>query len=236
MRSRRVLAALVAACVALPAAAYVLPTRALLDKLAERRSKDSARTLRVEGTLEIFAETGARTVIPAVHDLRYPGRCALATDQGDARDGAAWERGRRVAPKDPALEPLMVLESLACPVLAVHDGADREIGAFLAKEGVDTDYTGLSRLEGHPAYLIGAKPWETDKPQLWLDEETFLPVRVIGRVGTVLGDVRLLGYDDPATGEWHPRRMELWEDGALKVRFTAERLDRNVSLDDGLLK
>ncbi|RMG10753.1 MAG: hypothetical protein D6729_19055 [Deltaproteobacteria bacterium] len=226
---RAVAAVLLALLLAAPARAYVLPTRALLELFEAPRGRGSTTTRHVEGTLTLFAPDGDRTSFPAVHDLELNGRCRLEIISGPFEGAhAVYARGRIVRPEASDLADLALLEALACPLVALRDGAAAAVDRLLRTHGVDLEYTGLSRLNRRPAYLIGARPWEHDRPQLWLDKEQLQPVKWVAEVDGRLGEVRLLGYSDPATGSLHPRTLELWLDGRLRLRFVAERLEQGI--------
>lgn len=231
---RRLAVALCALLVAAEALAYVLPSGALLELFEQRRGSGSTKTRRVEGTLTLVAPDGDRQVAPAAHDVELPGRCRLEVLSGPWEGAwAASDRGKVRAPEQRDLEDLARLVALACPFVAVREGAARQVRATLEAHGVDLDYTGLSRLNGEPAYLIGARPWERDTPQLWLDKDTLQPVKFVGTVLDRLAEVRMLGYADPATGSLHPHRMELWLDGRLRLIFEAERLEQGMRFPKG---
>ncbi len=231
---RRLVLILSALLLATEAAAYVLPSSALLELLEKRRGSGSTRTRRVEGTLTLFAPDGDRQVAPAVHDVELNGRCRMEIVAGQWEGAfSAWDGGRIREPETTELEDLARLVALACPFVAVREDAARQIRAALQSHGVDLHYTGLSRLNGEPAYLIGARPWEADRPQLWLDKDSLQPVKFVGKALGRLAEVRMLGYADPATGSLHPHTMELWLDGRIRLRFSAERLEQGLRFPKG---
>ena len=50
------------------------------------------------------------------------------------------------------------------------------------------------------------------------------PIRLVGRVDGLKGDVRILGHL-PSEGGWQPWRMELWQGGRRVLQFDAERVE-----------
>jgi hypothetical protein len=236
----RLLALSLGVCLAAPAFAYVLPLRAILDQLHQARESVSASDQVVEGTVTLYGEGGRRKLLAATRSVLSDGRCRLeivdALDEAIAGAFVVWDGGALRGTDHPTLSPLRALEALACPLSATGGAAPRAFSAQLDRLGVDKRYTGLSRLEGRPAYVIGGRPWETDRPQVWLDKETWVPVRAIARVDGRLADVRMTGYTDPASGEWHPRLIQVYVDGERKASFTAERIDRDVALSDAVLR
>jgi len=54
----------------------------------------------------------------------------------------------------------------------------------LATAGVDTSISSLGRFENHIAYVIGAVYPDSGRPQIWIDKESFLPLRWILRANS----------------------------------------------------
>ena len=223
---RRALIALALAAAAAPALAFVLPTPALLGLFEERRDTHRFVGAEIEGVLTVFDAQGERTTAPARRRMVPGGVCRVDLGEGApeawAGQGALYDRGTLRPPTEPALLALAQLEALACPLLSATKAS--ELKKLLRALKVDTAFTGLSRQAGAPAYLIGARPWEGERPQLWLDKRTHLPVRLVGVAEGELAELRLIGYSEPATGEQHPGALELWVKGALRLRFTAQDL------------
>ncbi len=93
----------------------------------------------------------------------------------------------------------------------------------------------MARQDGRPAFVIGAKPWEAEKPQLWIDKALRVPVRVVQRDpsgGWI--ETRLLGFGSAATNEWFPSRIEVRKNGQLIEQTTYSKAQLNVRLDDKL--
>jgi hypothetical protein len=111
-----------------------------------------------------------------------------------------------------------------------------------AKEiGVAVDVVSFARFDGRVSYLIGAKSWDDDKPAIWVDKDTLLPLRVVtvkkspdGQ--TTRTDVRLRGWGSAEGGSWFPKSIEVWNNGVLVEVATTRTADRNVNLDAALFK
>ncbi len=231
-------ALLVALLAAAPALAYVLPATAIFELFAKRREKLKSTNQQVSGRLILTDAAGVRTLLPATHTLRFPGDCRLEIDEdtGGGLGGAhvIVRDGKIVAKTEGKLALLTDLEALACPVLSIKALGAEKLEALVKRWKIDPEYTGLSRLEDRVAYVVGAKASETDKPSIWFDKEKLLPVQVRAKVGEHFYELRLTGYNDPATGELHPREIQLWIEGKLRARFVADRLDQNLDLDPKL--
>ncbi|MGF1510985.1 MAG: hypothetical protein ACFB9M_15940 [Myxococcota bacterium] len=102
---------------------------------------------------------------------------------------------------------------------------------FLQAYGIDPSIVSLHRQDRRPVYIIGAKPWEPDKPQLWLDKELLVPVRLVHRDDGVKSETRLYGFDSPITGPFYPERIEEWRGEDLIRSTVFDRVDLNPALD-----
>ena len=73
----------------------------------------------------------------------------------------------------------------------------------------------MGRIERTPAYIVGAKSWESDKAQVWFHKDSFLPLRFklpdpsLG--GGTLFDTYLTGYNSDVSGQWFPREMVVFD-------------------------
>lgn len=224
----------------LPVAAYVLPVPALLDQIQQRREQTVSLPTIFEGSLAIIDEDGQRRVVAAMRSVSPEGRCRLEVVDGAAAElenaFVVWDGARVRDSGHHRMRALVLLESIACPLFAGGSHASTRLDQLIERLGVDRGYTGLSRLDGRVAFLIGARHWEIDKPQVWLDKDTLVPVRAIGDFDGVVADVRLLTYGDPVTGEWHPRVIQIFIDGELAAYFTTEGVDTDVDLAASLFR
>lgn len=100
--------------------------------------------------------------------------------------------------------------------------------------GVDPNVVTLARHPDGIAYVIGAHVWETDKPQIWIDKASYMPVRI--RIPTrlhsgppVMRETRLLNY---AAGL--PRLFEVYDDDKLIRRSEVTQVAINQNLPETL--
>jgi hypothetical protein len=110
--------------------------------------------------------------------------------------------------------------------------------AFLRAHDIDENVVSLSRLDHRVAYVIGAKPWETNKPQLWIDKELLAPIRLIDveKSSGAVTDTRLLGVGSPVSGEWYPQKIEVWQNGKLVESTTYTKIRLNEEINEDLFK
>jgi hypothetical protein len=97
---------------------------------------------------------------------------------------------------------------------------------------IDARKTSLNRLTKHVAYVLGDEA--PTAPQLWVYKDSFLPARVRFTENQSAWDVRFLDFGAPATGEWFPRVIEVYQGGEPVLRFTALRANAHARVDDAL--
>jgi hypothetical protein len=249
---RRALAALLVAALAAPAAAYLLPSAAILRRVGERRAALAVDALDVTGTFQaegpaaerIAAAAGlprgpaGEVTAPARFLLKVPGRCRLQLEPADVaeaarpflslRDGRLTGRGGLEA--SPAAAALV---RAACALLATPSAGDASgaYAAALGRRGVSVAEVSLGRFDGRIAYVLGGRARDA-KPLAFVDKDSYQPLRLVMPEGGSLQDVRLLGWGSPTGGDWFPRAVEAHEGDQLRIRFTTERATANVKLAD----
>ncbi len=223
-----------------PAAAYILPFDPLLEQLGEKRKEEEEIGRVFRGKLTFHDVDGVEVAVPATRAVRADGHCRieLNLEPDHELEGAYvnWDGRRAAGSGEAVLEPLMMLETLACPLFALGTHAEPLIRGQVDLLGVDVEQVGYGRLEGKVAYVIGGRSWETHLPQVWLHKETLVPLRALGEIDGRAADVRMMGREDRESGEWHPTRIELYLDGMLAVTFDAREVDHDVDLPASLFR
>ncbi|MBI4817232.1 MAG: hypothetical protein HY791_13300 [Deltaproteobacteria bacterium] len=112
---------------------------------------------------------------------------------------------------------------------------------FLAEQKIDVEEINLGRISGQVAYVVGAKPWESEKNQLWIDKQLKAPLALKksekadgDSKGRSINEVRWLEWGSGQTEEWFPRRIEVLKSGTLVELTIYESVEPNVELDDRL--
>jgi hypothetical protein len=212
------------------ASAYRPPARVLFQKAMERQFDRATKTLRIDVETQQFELSGAPRGPAASEKWSYeaPGNFRRDSDAGvevrvDGRGKAAPDFLLDQVTSAPPLDPDRAVERF------FHD---------MAAVGVNTEVVSFARFDGRIAYLIGSKPWENDKPQVWLDKDSLLVVRVVTLVKGDDGklhrnDVRYLGWGAPLVGNWFPSTIEWWSDDHLVKRATVRNVERGVSFEAG---
>lgn len=220
------------------ALAYLLPADAILSSVSKRRAKVGLSSIVVEGTVEV-GENAPHAVWEAIapgkqaHRVEHKLEGATRVVQTVAGRRYSFTLGEKAA------RPSIVKDDLIVRFLGANapdPGGNNGI-RFVERLGINAEVVSLSRLDRRVVYVIGAKPWETNKPQLWIDKSLRVPVRLIqvdGR-GTVI-DTRYLGFGSPVTSEWFPRVIERYENGTLVHRAVYDKVDLNLPLEPQLFE
>lgn len=216
------------------AAAYILPSEAILGSVAKRREGLGFKSIVVTGTTRRGTDGPELLVWEAV----VPGGAHRREVRGERTEVTltvgtrrwTWAEGEKVQGTRIKPDPIVAF-------LAQTNAESRAEGqALLEAYGIDGDVVSLSRLDRTIAYVIGAKPWEPDRPQLWIDKTFRLPIRLIeiDPKTQEVTDRRYLDYGAAQTGEWWPRKIELYKNGKLVESTTYTDVEVNEPLDKGL--
>ena len=103
----------------------------------------------------------------------------------------------------------------------------------LSRLGVDTGASSLERFEDRIVLVLGTESPDTTVSQLWVDKETFKPVRWLapgqddeGR--PLIREVRYLDWRQ-VNSIWYPMHMQFLEDGILLREIQVERMKVNLT-------
>ena len=207
--------------------AYLDPAEVILETVAARRARIGFTTIVAEGITNnsafvwtvLKANQGYRT------ELRLPESTAVELSLG--ADRYDFVRGGS-APQPQRLNVDPFFELLG--TTAADPGGERG-RTLLARMRINSHIVALDRHDGRPVYIIGARPGQLDRPQLWIDKGKYVPVRWIVLEGQDLVETRLYGYHQPTTGPWFPERVEHWT-GDLRQRVvTYHRAQLNVAVE-----
>ena len=104
--------------------------------------------------------------------------------------------------------------------------------------GVDTQKISYGRMDGRIAHVIGARPYEKTKPQVWIDKESYHPLRVVvaGKSAgkNIVRELRFSGWGSSEAGGWYPKIIERFDEGLLTERAVTKKAERNITLERGL--
>jgi outer membrane lipoprotein-sorting protein len=219
------------------ASAYVLPTEFILRILAEKRRRLNIVDLSIQLTTELESQHAEDRVY-----LKNPERLRRVRQEEDA-DTATVEiirEGRGARGPENAIKRvkgrLDILPVLLMPVGESVDHMQVRMTKAVAALGIDTSVTALGRHEDRVCYIIGARAWEKNVSQLWLDKETFLPLRVILVGKGKRSETRWLEFGSSVTGDWYPRVIEVFSNDARVERAEVTKIELNKKVPETLFE
>jgi hypothetical protein len=226
------------------AAAYLMPATGIIKALVDDHQAPPIHSMIVRGSYTFFGDqaaavatalkavnAGGETTVAAELDFKMPGKCAVtlqAPSAIEADAATAINNSGKVKTLGPEVLLIKIHAALACPLLYQRSGAKGDAApawqSFLEGLGVDLQVVSMVRFSGDLA-----------KPQFWVSKgDKFDPTRLIAKVDGTLYDVRLTDFTSPASGEWHPRQVDIYRGETLLSRFLAEKADVNVKVSDAI--
>lgn len=240
------LALVVAVCLASPVAhAYIVSAEFILNQLAERRAALELKDLTVQlvsDTDGVDAPVDERIYLKRPERLRHVRELPSGETVVIERDGKRAE-GSETELKRSTTRSIEMLGVLLAPSGADDTARAQRLLTSLKTLGVDTTTVSLTLYGAdarESAYVIGARPWEKDKPQLWLDQTTYLPVRLIHFIQesgkAVRYESRFTDYGSAAAGAFFPRVIENFRGDVRIRRAEVSELKANQDLPDTLFQ
>lgn len=108
----------------------------------------------------------------------------------------------------------------------------------LSRLGVDTGASSLERFEDRIALVLGTESPDATVSQVWVDKETFKPIRWLlpgqddeGR--PLIREVRYLDWRQ-VNSIWYPMHMQFLQDGILLREIQVERMEVNLRFPEEL--
>ena len=216
--------------------AYVPPAEYLCKLLAQRRGEQGLRDL----SLQLLTESNEQTRTERIF-LKAPERMRRVTETSASQEYVYVQREGKHAegPVGEIARLSQPISDLTAQLLfpmgsELTDKALRMLVAMRAI-GVNTQQVALGRFKGRIAYIIGARVWEPDQPQVWLDKASMMPVKVSGRTDkTGFFEMHFLEYGSAVTGNWFPRVIERYRGGSLVARSEVMDVKRDQKLPETL--
>jgi outer membrane lipoprotein-sorting protein len=234
--------------------AYRPPSRVLLSKSMERQITRDTRTMRIDLETQAYESDGRPLGAPVVERLLFqsPGssRREIELPEGlrvEVRDGDKYVTKIPGQPDKASKAPIDLLHDQVTTYPPMDDTrATERLLKDMRALNINPEVVSFARFDGRVAYLIGSKPWEENKAQLWLDKDTLLILRVVMVAPTAAGakpddkprktDVRYLGWGSAVGGNWFPQTIEVWDGDRLVRRSITKNVERNVSFDATLFQ
>ncbi len=98
---------------------------------------------------------------------------------------------------------------------------------LLKKHKIDTHLITYTFWNEAPVYVIGAHPWETHKPQLWIDKQLGVPVKIVLLPSNTAQSLTLKAYDETSC---IPKAWEF----SQGIAWTTQKTHLNTHLPDSL--
>ncbi len=219
--------------------AYVLPASYLLRLLAEKRRSLSLKDLSLQLSAEL---AGVDAPVDERIYLKTPERLRYLWQEDDATQLYVEREGQRASGREDSLHrlagpPTDLLAVLLAPTGRDVDDMTHRLWTTLKAAGVDTSVVSLGRQGDTVAYIIGARSWEPNKPQVWLNKSNFMPMRAVvyGRDKSRY-ETRWLEYGSSIVGDYFPAVIESYKDGKRVRRAEVTKMAVNQSLPETLFE
>lgn len=104
--------------------------------------------------------------------------------------------------------------------------------------GVDGSISSLGRFRGKIAYIVGAQYPDESASQVWIDKDTFRPIRWIisKKTGTGGKDITEFRYVEWKRFDknWYPIRIEIYQNDILLREIVVDHVEINPSFSEDL--
>lgn len=225
---RALLFGVAAAAFSPPALAYVPPADFLFGKVADRRKNVKTLTVKsirtfVGRSFEGGKQDVAETLYVKVGDGAYrlerktPKGIYIEVSDGAKRVSVSEGKTGLVEPDPRPLERLLFTGTN-------KEDLTRAAIAF----GIRPDVTGLGRVNGHVAWVIGAKEGDTVSPQLWIDKDRSYPLEL--RDPRAKRTVRFEGWGEPGGAGAVPTRVTVLRGDDIVESLKVEETKFNPKL------
>jgi hypothetical protein len=221
------------------AEAYTPSAEFLLRQLAEKRRDVGARDL----SAQLLADVdGAEGPVEEYLYLKSPERLRLVAQRDEGSTIYVEREGQRAAGPENGLKRLSGSTDLTATLLVpagkdVDDMATRML-AMLKAAGIDTSVVALGHQGDTVAYIIGARAFETEKPQVWLYKPGMQPLKTIlidkSKTTPSRIETRFIDFGSPVGGDYFPSVIEVYRDGKRVRRAELSSLSVNQSLPETL--
>jgi hypothetical protein len=219
-----------------PAGGYVLPGQHLLLLMTESLGRGSGLSVHQKTLIYDGVDAVPKTHLSETLTYRFSNAFRIDTVSPgltrihvDSLDAAVTIQDGRVALQDESrfdrYKDLLLFHSRLL------------LQERLSQRGIDTMATSLGRFEGVPVYVLGAQYPDMASAQIWIDKETFWPLRLLIPMTDSEGGVSTLEFRyllwQKHKKLWYPMRIECYEDEQLVREMVVEGLVADPSTVDG---
>jgi hypothetical protein len=206
--------------------AYVPPPPQLLDLMLSNCG--TASRLQVKQRLSVFPEQGEPAVYSETLSFVFPDRFHAEIISGPeqrllvvAKEGVLRVMGGAAVDSEDRLDLYKDLILYRQRNLLIQR---------LERLGVNTAVASLGRFQDQPVFVLGAAYPNEAAVQVWLDKQSFRPLRWIIDPGV---EVRYLNWKR-FQGLWYPERIEILRQGRLAAAVDADQVNVDAPLAPGL--
>ena len=240
---KKALSLLILLAVSLPivAEAYILPAHFIVRTLAEKQ-----RQLRIKDwSLILSTEYPEKNeVIEERLYLKRPERVHLIQTTDEQRLYIEREGISAVGAGESLTRGAGAITNLFGGLMLTRgadlDGLSERIINLLTRSGINTEVVSLGRIKEQPVYIIGAQIGEPEKPQIWFDKDTFLPLRWIvynqGETRGIKVEMLMSDYGSSPAGNIYPRSVKTYRDNKLYSHSQVLEAKTNQSLPESLFR
>ncbi|MBR9979929.1 MAG: hypothetical protein KFF50_02775 [Desulfatitalea sp.] len=216
---------------AAPGAAQVLQGAHVLDLMV--RALAGADTLRVEQMVVIDDRDIADDPLTLSETLFYafPGRFRSEAAYQDSHRIHVVDHDRRLTLVDgrPAADPAGPYDRYKDLLLY---RTRKDLHRMLLASGVDVELTSLGRLDEQIVHVLGARYPDESASQVWVDRESFLPLRWLHISGEGPEDrVAFIYRQWQKQGEqWYPGQVATYHQKRLIRRIDVRKIEADIAL------
>lgn len=224
-------------CVPLSASGYILSAKFIIKMMLQANHR--IHDVKIEQTATLFDEDADHEgyKAPSVLYLKFPDSLRLDITLSYEKETVIHSNGETLTVVDGNLVSEVPDVRSVLKEFFITRSVD-EVIEFLHAKHVNTERMGLGRFNGKIVYIIGAKEWETESPQLWIEKDSFLPLRFIAEERkedcVFILEVRYLDYKSIGRAYRYPSVIEFYHDNNLTLRYETENVVVNTSLPDSL--
>jgi hypothetical protein len=239
MPRARLIALVALGCLASETAeAYILPAHYILKLMADKRRRMAIRDLSIQLTTEI--DDLDEPVEERLY-MKNPERLRRIRQHGGDTELLVQIEGRAAKGTEGALSRIKGPPPDLLPALLMPLGNDtEEMTARLLKSlerlGVDTKVVTLGRFNDSIVYIIGGRHDDEDKAQLWVEKDTFLPIRLLAKKDGERVEQRWEEFGSASTGDWFPRVIETYVSGRRVEHSEVDKIDLNKKVPETLFE
>jgi len=217
---------------AFPAGAYILRGEHIIDLMVRQMGRPD--TLLVSQRVSYYNDLFEGGVVEAQETMRFvfPGmfRSDSISEHAERIRLVVYGDGLTIVDGRVAVNDALPFESYKDILLYRSRSL---LSRRLSRLGVDTGASSLERFEDRIVLVLGTESPDATVSQVWVDKETFKPVRWLvpgqddaGR--PLIREVRYLDWRQ-VNSIWYPMHMQFFEDDILLREIQVERMKVNLT-------